>query len=143
MSCASIHSPPASLWNSARSSGRPVIDILDDGVVAQSGIAQPGGETLVAAVGDLAIDEEGEPIGMGEGRAFAGSFKFGEGLGHAGKPEVGELIEHRMGQHFHSPNQLMVVAGSADVGVEDRYGVCWRSVRGLAIELVVIERTEP
>src|ERR1700688_3118126 len=31
----------------------------------------------------------------------------------------------------------MVVAGSADVGVEDRDGMGWRPVRGLAIELVV------
>ena len=35
---------------------RPVIDVLDDGVVAQSGIAQPGGKTLVVAMGDFAID---------------------------------------------------------------------------------------
>ena len=49
-------------------------------------------------MGDLAIDEQAEPIGMGEGRAFAGGFEFGESLGHAGKPELGELIKHRMGQ---------------------------------------------
>ena len=42
-----------------------VIDILDDGVVAQPGIAQPGREALVAAMGHLAIDEQAEPIGMG------------------------------------------------------------------------------
>src|ERR1700688_4083594 len=34
----------------------------------------------------------------------------------------------------------MVVAGSADVGVEDRDGMGWRPVRGLAIELVVEDR---
>jgi hypothetical protein len=34
-----------------------VIDVLDDGLMAQSGIAQPSGETLVAAIGDLAIDQ--------------------------------------------------------------------------------------
>ena len=33
-----------------------VIDVLDDGVMAQLGIAQAGGQTLVAAMGDLAID---------------------------------------------------------------------------------------
>ena len=36
-----------------------VIDVLDDGMVAQSGIAQPSGEALVAAMGDLAIDAAG------------------------------------------------------------------------------------
>src|ERR1700687_2378597 len=40
----------------------------------------------------------------------------------------------------HSPYGLMVVAGSADVGVEDRDDVGRRSVRGLAIELVVEDR---
>ena len=43
----------------------PVIDVLDDGVVAQSGIAQPGGNALVAAMSDLAVDQQAEPIGMG------------------------------------------------------------------------------
>ena len=76
----------------------PVIDVLDDGLVAQSGIAQPGGEAFVATMGYLAIDEQTEPVGVGEGCAFTGGFEFGESLGHAGKPELGHLIEHRMGQ---------------------------------------------
>jgi len=83
----------------------PVIDVLDGGVVAQSGIAQPGGQAFVATMGDLAIDEEAQLVGMGEGCAFAGGFEFGEGLGHAGKPELGELIKHRMGQQ--GPFSLM------------------------------------
>jgi hypothetical protein len=77
---------------------RAVIDILDDSVVAQSGIAQPGGKAPVPAMGDLAIDQQTEPIGMGQSCALAGGFEFGEGLGHAGKPKLGELVEHRMGQ---------------------------------------------
>jgi hypothetical protein len=36
---------------------------------------------------------------MAEGCGFAGGFEFGKGLGHAGKPELSELIKHRMGQH--------------------------------------------
>ena len=77
---------------------------------------------------------------MGEGRSLAGGLEFGESLGHAGKSELGELIEHRMGQHFHSPNQLMVVAGTANVGVEDRHAIGGPLVRSLAIELVVEDR---
>ena len=50
-------------------------------------------------MGDLAIDKQAEPIGMGEGCTFAGGFEFIESLGHAGKPELGQLIAHRMGQH--------------------------------------------
>jgi hypothetical protein len=76
----------------------PVIDVLDDGVVAQPGIAQPCREAFVAAMGHLAIDEEPEPVGMGQGCAIARGFEFGEGLGHAGKPELVQLVEHRMGQ---------------------------------------------
>ena len=33
-----------------------IIDVFDDGIVAQSGIAQPSREALVAAMGDLTID---------------------------------------------------------------------------------------
>ena len=65
-----------------------VIDVLDDGMVAQSGIAQPRCETFVAAMGDLAIDEQAEPIGMGEGYAFAGGFEFGKGLGMPESPSL-------------------------------------------------------
>jgi hypothetical protein len=49
-------------------------------------------------MGYLAIDEQTEPVGVGEGCAFTGGFEFGESLGHAGKPELGHLIEHRMDQ---------------------------------------------
>src|SRR5260221_2996296 len=45
-----------------------------------------------------------------------------------------------MGQHWPFSFGLMVVAGSADIGVEDRDDVGWRWVRGLAIELVVEDR---
>ena len=45
-----------------------------------------------------------------------------------------------MGQHFHSPGQLMVVAGAADIRVEHRGGIGWQRVRGLTIELVVEDR---
>jgi hypothetical protein len=44
------------------------------------------GQALVAAMSDLAIDEQAEPVGMGQRRAFTGGFEFAEGLGHAGKP---------------------------------------------------------
>ena len=75
-----------------------VIDILDDGLMAQPGIAQPGEQALVAAIADLAIEQQAEPFGMGERRGFAGCFELGEGLGHAGKPELVQLIEGGMGE---------------------------------------------
>jgi hypothetical protein len=35
-----------------------VVDVLDDGVLAQPGIAQPGGQALIAAMRDLAIEQQ-------------------------------------------------------------------------------------
>jgi hypothetical protein len=39
-----------------------IIDVLDAGGVSQPGIAQPGGKPLVAAMGELAIEQEAEPV---------------------------------------------------------------------------------
>ena len=44
-----------------------VIDVLDDGRMTQPGIAQADGKALVATMGNFAIDEQAEPISMGEG----------------------------------------------------------------------------
>jgi hypothetical protein len=91
-------------------------------------------------MGNLAVEQQTEPIGMGQCRAFAGGFEFGKGLGHAGQPELGELIEYRLDQQFLSPNQLVVVAGSADVAVEDRRGVAGSLGCCVVIELVIEDR---
>ena len=69
-----------------------VIDVFDNRIVAQPGRAQAAGQTFVAAMGHLAIDQQAEPVGMGQGCSFPRGFQFGEGLGHAGEPELGELI---------------------------------------------------
>ena len=74
-------------------SRRLVIDILDDGLMAKLGISKSGDEALVAAMGDLPIDQEAEPFGMGQPADLAGGLDLGEGLGHAGQSEVVELLE--------------------------------------------------
>jgi hypothetical protein len=66
----------------------PVIDVLDAGLLAQSGIAQPGGQPLVAAMSELAIDQQPEPVGMGERGGFVGGLELGKGLGHAGEAQL-------------------------------------------------------
>src|SRR4029077_17950421 len=81
----------------------PVIDVLDAGLLAQSGIAQPGGKPLVAAMGELAIDQQPEPVGMSECGGFVGSFELGKRLGHAGQAKLAQLVEHWMGKQLHSP----------------------------------------
>src|SRR5205823_9255332 len=74
----------------------PVIDVLDAGLLAQSGIAQPGGKPLVAAMSELAIEQEAEPVGMSERGGFVGSFELGKRLGHAGQAKLAQLVEHWM-----------------------------------------------
>src|SRR5437764_13960144 len=81
----------------------PVIDVLDTGLLAQSGIAQPGGKPLVAAMGELAIEQEAEPVSMSERGGFVGSFELGKRLSHAGQAKLAQLVEHWMGKQRHSP----------------------------------------
>src|SRR5262249_46287305 len=45
--------------------------------------SQSSGQALVAAMNDLAIDEQAELVGMGQHRPVTGGFEFGEGLRHA------------------------------------------------------------
>src|SRR6516162_8287716 len=53
-----------------------VIDVLDAGLLAQSGIAQSGGQPLVTAMGELAIEQKTEPVGMGERTGFIGGLEL-------------------------------------------------------------------
>src|SRR5213076_274865 len=69
-----------------------VIDVLDTGRLAQSGISQSGGKPLIAAMGELAIEQEAEPVGMSERGGFVGSFELGKRLGHAGAAKLAQLV---------------------------------------------------
>jgi hypothetical protein len=66
----------------------PVIDVLDAGLLAQSGIAQPGGKPFVAAVGEFTIDQQPEPVGMAECGSLTRGFEFGKSLSHAGQAQL-------------------------------------------------------
>jgi hypothetical protein len=125
------------LWEqSAEAAWGPVIDVLDAGLLAQSGIAQPGGKPLVAAMGELAVEQEAEPVGMSERGGFVGSFELGKRLGHAGQAKLANWSS--MGW-VSTAFSSVVVARSADIGVEDRHAIDGRPLRRLAIELVVEE----
>ena len=50
-------------------------------------------------MGELAIDQQPEPVGMSERGGFVGSFDLGKGLSHAGQAELAQLVEHWMGKH--------------------------------------------
>jgi hypothetical protein len=80
-----------------------VINVLHAGLLAQSGVAQPGGKPLVAAMSELAIEQQAEPVGMGERIGLVGGFELGKRLGHAGKAKLAQLVEHWMGKQLLSP----------------------------------------
>jgi hypothetical protein len=81
----------------------PLIDVLDAGLLAPSGIAPPGGTPLVAAMGELAIDQEAAPVGMRERVGLVGSFALGKRLGPAGQAKLAQLVAPWMGQQLPSP----------------------------------------
>src|SRR5260370_23744092 len=43
-----------------------VVDVLDGGALAEPGVAQPGGELPVGSLGGLAVEQQGEPLGVAE-----------------------------------------------------------------------------
>ena len=100
LSCASIQSPVGELLEqrAIEAARGAVIDILDERLDGAAWHSAAGRQPPVAPIADLAIEQQGEPFGMGEGRGFAGGFEFAEGLGHAGKAELVELIEDGMGE---------------------------------------------
>ena len=82
---------------------RTPVDILDGGALAQLGMAQPGGELPVGALGSLALEQQGEPLGVAEAGGALVVLQLGEGAGHAGEAELDELIDGGMGQQDLSP----------------------------------------
>ncbi len=80
-----------------------VIDVLDQRLLAQPGIAEPGGEFLVVPVGHFPVEQESQPFRMGECRGLGGGLGLAEGFGHAEQPELIELVEGGMGEHVDPP----------------------------------------
>ena len=76
---------------------------------------------------------------MRERRGLAGCGDFTEGFGHAEQPELIELIEGRMGEHVVSS---MVIARAADIGMEDRHAVRAALSGGVAVQIVVEDRSD-
>jgi len=67
--------------------------------MAQPSITQARRQTPVAAVRDLAVEQQAEPFGMGQLRCRGVGFDLGESLSHAGEPELMQLIEGRVAEH--------------------------------------------
>src|SRR4051795_6564408 len=79
--------------------GSPPVDVLDTGLVAQLGEPQPGLEPAVLSLGDLAVEQQAEPLGWGELAAARVGGQFLKGPRHAGEAELVQLVEGGMGQH--------------------------------------------
>jgi hypothetical protein len=73
-----------------------IVDVLDAGLLAQLGVLQPLRQSLVASQRCFAFEQQRKPFGVAEACGFAAGFDVGEGLGHAVKAELMELIEGRM-----------------------------------------------
>ena len=63
------------------------VDVLDDGRLAQPGLAQAAGEPLVLAAGRFAIDEQPEPILAAEFAGVGSVLQLDKGIGHGGEAE--------------------------------------------------------
>jgi hypothetical protein len=70
-----------------------------------------------------AADPEPETISTGNGGGLTRGFEFGKRLSHSRKPELAQLVKCRMGQQ--GVISSVVVAWSADIGVEQRRAVSW------------------
>lgn len=86
-----IQSPSTSFAKKARdATGGAQIDVFDDGGLPEASELEPGEEASVVALGDLAIDHEGEPLFEGKGIDIGLPELIVEGLGHADEAECEE-----------------------------------------------------
>ena len=76
-----------------------IVHVLDGGDLTQLGTGQAAHEAAVVASGDLAIDEEAEPIGVRHPGRLGIVLQFGECIGHGGEAEGPQAIDGRVNEH--------------------------------------------
>ena len=76
------------------------VDVLDAGLMLELGAAQPVGELPRVALGELAVDEQAEPLLERQGVDLGGVELLSQSLGHPGAAELLELVHGRMSQHL-------------------------------------------
>jgi hypothetical protein len=75
----------------------PEVGVLDDGILAQSRLAQPPAETFVVACSYFTVEQQAEPILTGEiGRS---GLHLEERIGHGGHAEAAQALSQGMHQH--------------------------------------------
>ncbi len=90
-------------------------------------------------IGHLAVEQQRKPIQVRKRGGVAGCGDFIEGFGHAEQPELIELIEGGMGEHVISS---VVIARATDIGVEDRHAVRAARSVGVAVQIIVEDRSD-
>jgi hypothetical protein len=73
--------------------------------MAQPGKAQPAAQPAFVAIRRFTVEQQGEPFGVRQRGTGRIGIQLDEGARHAGKPELVQLVDGRMGQHCHSPNR--------------------------------------
>ena len=79
---------------------RAVIDVFRAGAhMAQPGCAHAGLKALGLPAGDLAVDEQAQPFGMGQVGGAVLRLQFGKGFGHTVEAQGLQVIAGRMVEH--------------------------------------------
>ena len=74
--------------------------LLGEMAVAQLGVLEPVLQATVVALGDLAVEQQGEPFGVVELVGLGLAAHLVEGLGHAGEAEFAQLVACRVVEHL-------------------------------------------
>src|SRR5258707_12852119 len=78
------------------------VDVLDDGRLAQPGLAQAAGEPLVLAAGRFAIDEQPHPILAAGFAGIRSVLQLDKAIGHGGEAQRPQAPEGGGGTHRRS-----------------------------------------
>jgi hypothetical protein len=81
---------------------RAVVDVLDDGGLAQPGFPETTREALVLAAGCLTVDQQPKPVLAAEFAGVGRVLQLDEGIGHGGEAERAQALDGRMDQHRNS-----------------------------------------
>src|SRR3954464_7397252 len=76
-----------------------ILDILNGSLVPQAGVAEPGCQPLIVAVGPFAVEQQSQPFTTGETIGAVAGGDVGKSLGHAEEPHLVQPIEGWMSEH--------------------------------------------
>jgi hypothetical protein len=79
---------------------RVQVDVLDDGGLAQLGLAQPARQALVLAAGRLAVDQEAVPVFPSQLGGVGRVVQLDEGFGHGRQAERAQPLDRGMDEHL-------------------------------------------